>query len=235
MSAKKMKIKNRSILSQRGKTSPPILGLVTHHLSRIILYRLVTRHLSLVTFLFVICHLSLLTTYAQRDYFTAEEVEMIRDAQQIDTRIDTLVKIIDRRFAAAGIEVGGAKISAKDADKWGTLTGTHSDYLFDIKRILQKAIDDIDNLAERPDSMVIEAPDPKDKNPKKPPSFGDLFPKAVRKLAAAAERYKGPLNNALTATKDEKDRGSILDSIDMCDEIITSVAKLSSAPKPAKN
>lgn len=158
---------------------------------------------------------------------------MIRDAQQIDMRVDVLVKIIDRRFAAAGIEVGPTTISAKDTDKWGTLAGTRSDYLFDIKRILQKAIDDIDNLSERPDSMVIEVPDPKDKRSKKPKTFGDLFPKAVRSLAAAATRYKPALETALAATKDDKERGSILDSIDMCEEIIASVQKLANSPKPS--
>jgi hypothetical protein len=179
-------------------------------------------------------HCSLFTASAQRDYFTPEEIEIIRDAQQIDNRVDVLVKMMDRRFAAAGIEVGGAKIAAKDSEKWGTLAGTRSEYLLDIKRILQKAIDDIDNLAERPDSMVIEPKDPLDKD-RKQKGFGDVFPKAVRKLAAAAERYKPALSTALPTTKDEKDRGSILDSIDKCDEIIASVSKLSSAPMPAKH
>jgi len=198
---------------------------------------LVTRHLSLVTKVAVVlvtCHLSLVTAFAQRDYFTPEEVELIRDAQQIDQRIDLLVKLIDRRFSAAGIDVGAAKVISKDSDTWGSLTGSRSDYLLDIKRIMQKAIDDIDNLSERPDSMVIDPNDPQKKD-KKPKGFGDLFPKAVRSLAAAATRWKPPLTTALPATKDEKDRGSILDSIDMCDEIIASVAKLPAEVKKEKH
>src|SRR2546423_15415764 len=80
---------------------------------------LVTRHSSLLyaAIFLVTCHLSLVTAFAQRDYFTPEEVEMIRDAQQIDQRVDLLVKIIDRRFAALNIEVGGAKFSATDSDE----------------------------------------------------------------------------------------------------------------------
>jgi hypothetical protein len=176
-------------------------------------------------------HFSLFTAAsAQRDYFTPEEVEMIRDAQQIDMRVDLLVKIIDRRFTAIGIDTG-AKFVAKDGEKWGTLSGTRSEYLFDIKRILQKAVDDIDNVAAHPDALVYDPADPD----KKPKSFGSIFPKAVRKLAAAAERWKPALNASLAATKDEKERGSILDSLEMCDDIIASVAKLSSMPKPAKN
>src|SRR2546423_14292516 len=165
---------------------------------------LFTVRFSLFTFfaLFTV-HCSLFTAFAQRDYFTPEEVEMIRDAQQIDQRIDLLVKIIDRRFSALNIDVGGAKVSPKDSDKWGTLAGTRSDYFFDIKRILQKAIDDIDNLSERPESMVIQ-PDEKDKD-KKPKGFGDLFPIAIRSLAHAAERWKPSLTVALDATKDQKE------------------------------
>ena len=169
---------------------------------------------------------------AQRDYFTPEEVEMIRDAQQIDMRTDLLIKIIDRRFAAAGIDAGATKVPAKDDAKWGPLTGSRADMFFDIKHVLQKAIDDIDNVASHPDALVYDPADP-DHTTKK--NFSSIFPKAVRKLAAASARWKPVLNTALASAKDEKERGSILASIDMCDDITASVAKLSSLPKPAKN
>lgn len=157
---------------------------------------------------------------AQRDYLTDAEIDLVRDAQQIDQRIDVLINAIDRRFAVLSINVGGTKKEGKD---WGALpTGTRTELLADIKQILQKAIDDIDNLSSRPDSMVI---DPNDKS-KKPKGFSDLFPKAVRKLAAAAARYKAPLNASLETTKDEREKGLLLASIEMCDDIIASVSKL---------
>ena len=155
-----------------------------------------------------------------RDYFTDEEIELIRDNQQIDHRINILVRTIDRRFAVLKINVGGSKDEGKD---WGALpTGTRTELLSDIRNILQKAIDDIDNLSSRPDSMVL-SPEERDKKPK---GFSDLFPKAVRSLAKAAERYKPALKQALDATKDEREKGLLLDSIEMCDEIIASVSKL---------
>jgi len=92
--------------------------------------------------------------------------------------------------------------------------------LYDIKRILQKAIDDIDNLSERPDSFVI------DPNEKKPKGFTELFPKAVRSLAKAAGRYRPVLKTELDKTTDTAEKGSILDTLDMCDQIIESVSKL---------
>lgn len=156
---------------------------------------------------------------------------MIRDAQRIDDRINLLTKIIDRRFAALNVEVGGAKISPKDAEKWGALPeSTRQELLIDIKRILQKAIDDIDSLAERPESAIL--PDPDDKKAKQ--SFADLFPKAVRSLAAAAKRYQPALKAELDKPNDNSEKGSVLASLDFCDQIIAAVAKLPAQVEQAK-
>jgi hypothetical protein len=168
---------------------------------------------------------------AQRDYFTAAEIELIRDAQKIDDRMSLLTKIIDRRFDAMKIDVGGAKISPKDSEKWGVLPdATRSQLLLDIKRILQKAIDDIDTLAERPDSAIL--PDPDDKKAKQ--SFADLFPKAVRHLATAAKRYRPVLKAELDKPNDGFEKGSVLESLDLCDQIIAAVEKLPAQVEPAK-
>ena len=181
-------------------------------------YARVFLYLSLFTF-----HFSLLANAQGRDYFTAEEVELIRDAQQIDQRIDVLAKTIDRRFAVLKIDVGEPKISSKESDKFGALpTGTRAELFSDIRNILQKAIDDIDNLAARPDSMVIDPNEDK----KRQKGYADLFPKAVRNLAAAARRYEPALKQALDAAKDEREKGLLLDSIDLCEEIIAAVPKL---------
>src|SRR4051794_33944299 len=112
-----------------------------------------------------VCGLFLATNgFAQRDYFTDEEVELVRDAQQIDQRISVLVHAIDRRFTALKVEVAADAPNPKDKNKddWGPLpTGTRIQLLSDIRQILQKAIDDIDNLAERPESAPLPAPDEK--------------------------------------------------------------------------
>lgn len=168
---------------------------------------------------------------AQRDYFTDAELEVIRDAQEIDRRIDALVHIIDRRFAVLQIDVGAPQARAKDSDKWGEMpTGTRTQLLFDVRRILQKAIDDIDSLAERPDSAVVD-----DRDGDKGKVMSDLFPKAVRNLAKAAERYEPVLKNELDKTTDNAAKGSLLDSIDMCSQIIASVGKLPPSSQKGKN
>ncbi len=168
---------------------------------------------------------------AQRDYFTPEEVELIREAQKIDERINLLTKIIDRRFAALKVEVGGAKISPKEADKWGVLAeSSRHELLLDIKRILQKAIDDIDSLAERPESAILPEPD----NKKAKQSFADLFPKAVRSLAASAKRYQPALKAELDRPNDNAEKGSVLASLEFCDQIIAAVEKLPAQVEQAK-
>lgn len=173
------------------------------------------------------------TAAAQRDYLSAEEIELVRDAQQIDSRIEILTTAIDRRFEVLNLNVGAAKRVRKtksgDKEEWGEMPkGTRFELLLDIKRILQKAIDEIDNLAERPDSLVI---DPDDKKPKK---YADLFPKAVRSLADAAKRYAPVLKGELDKNNDAGEKGSVLDSLEMCEQIIDSVNRLPAEVKKSK-
>lgn len=162
-----------------------------------------------------------------RDVLTVEEIEIVREAQQIDDRVDVLVKAIDRRFAAlnATVPVPTAGKEKKEDKEWGKApTGTRAELLYDIKGILQKAVDDIDNLAERPDSMVVDPNAKPDK--KRPKTFEALFPKAVRKLAAAATRYQPVLKAELDKTSDEREKGLIIAAIDLCSDVVASVAKL---------
>ncbi len=186
---------------------------------------------SLVSFLISHISLLILATFllssnasAQRDYFTDAEIELIRDAQQIDQRVNILTHAIDRRFGVLRINV--SEPSKKTSGEWGELpTGTRLEMFADIKYILRKAIEDIDNLAERPDSMVL------DQNEKKPKGYSELFPKAVRLLAASAERYRPILKTELDKSTEAAEKGVLLDTLEMCDEIIASVAKLPPAPK----
>lgn len=171
---------------------------------------------------------------AQRDYFTPEEVELIRNAQEIDHRIDILVHAIDRRFVALKLEVSPPKRPKKD-ETWGEMpSGTRLELLHDIKRIMAKAIDDIDSLAERPESAVIYI-DPSDPKEKKSKGFAELFPKAVRDLATAAKRYQPVLKAELDKPNQMAEKGSILDLLQNCDEIVAAVAKLPAEVKKTKN
>jgi len=167
----------------------------------------------------------------RRDYFTDEEIEIIREAQEIDLRIAVLVHAMDRRLAVLKINVGNTDKELKESDIWGPLPkGSRIELLSDVKRILQKAIDDIDNLAARPDSAVVY-----DTDVKKPKTPKDLFANAVRTLAAAAARYKPVFANELSLTEAKTEKGIFMDLIENCTQIIDAVSKLPAEVKKGKN
>jgi hypothetical protein len=158
----------------------------------------------------------------RRDYMTEPEIELVRDSQDIDKRIEVLTKMIDRRFTAIGVEAGGWKQASKDQKLWGDApTGTRSQLLSDVRQLLQKAVDDIDDVSEHNSNTLTQNK-----------TEGLLFPAAVRSLAAAASRYKPVLNSELPKTKDERDKGIIINAIELCDAIIDSVVNL---PPEVKN
>ncbi|HMJ09213.1 MAG TPA: hypothetical protein VK468_09415 [Pyrinomonadaceae bacterium] len=160
----------------------------------------------------------------RRDFMTEPEIELVRDNQDIDMRVDVLVKMIDRRFAALKIDVGGWQPPSKESDKWGEPpTGTRLELLTDIRLLLQKAIDDIDDVAAHDANAQTQNK-----------TNGKLFPKAVRSLAAAATRYSLVLKPMPAAAANERERTVLLDSIEFCDEIIASVEKIPAEPKKTK-
>lgn len=161
-----------------------------------------------------------------RDYFTDEEVELVRDAQDIDLRIMVLTHAIDRRLGV--LKIGGVATDKpqKESEKWGPLPqGSRLDLLGNIRRILQKAIDDIDDTsAHRGTKMERETENPS--KTKKDKDKADLpFVRAIRLLAAAAQRYKPLFANEISNSKDPKEIGALQASIEFCDQIIEASTK----------
>jgi len=152
---------------------------------------------------------------------TDAEIELVRDNQDIDKRVQVLTKMIDRRFTALGVDVSGWKQSGKDDKMWGEApAGTPSNLMADIRQILQKAVDDVDDVAEHNENTLTQNK-----------TEGLLFPAGVRSLASAAARYQPALKTLLDKTKDERDKGTILTSMELCQEIMDSVTKLPAETK----
>lgn len=151
----------------------------------------------------------------KRDYMTDAEAELVREAQGIDLRVGILTKMIDRRFAALNNEPVKAE---KNSEKWGEPpTGTRVELLSDINKLLQKAIDDIDDVAahNRMDSK--------------------LFPKAMKNLAEAAQKYLPKLKSVYDQNPDAKEKGLLIGATEFCDSIIEAAAKVpKEAPKEEK-
>jgi hypothetical protein len=184
---------------------------------------------TILSSLFFIFLSSVAAGQAPRDYMTDDEIELVRDAQDIDDRIDVLSQMIDRRFAALKIDVGGSVVPTKDSSKWGPApTGTKTELLDDIKKLLQKAIDDIDNVAAHPVDYAAD----KDRSEKQKKRDAQRFPNAVRNLAAAAHRYQPSLKTLLDKATDEREKGLILASLEFCDEIVAASSKV---PTEASN
>src|SRR6266436_7201923 len=131
--------------------------------------------LSLIVFLCT--YASAATIRAQsRDHLTLQEVDLIKDAQILDKRIEVFVKAADRRLLVLkGVDATSAKQLKKDSERWGELPiGSRAELVGDIARIFDEAITNIDDVSSRDE-----------KNP--------LVPKALRNLAAAVTRIVGQL------------------------------------------
>ena len=144
----------------------------------------------------------------RRDHLTEMEADIVREAQEIDRRMEVFVKAIDRRFLVLNNDTSQAKQVAKDIDLWGELpTGTRLQLLTDIEKLLDEAISKIDDVAER---------DMK----------SDIFPVAVHVLADGANRFLPQLKLQMDKAADDKEKGAILGSIDFCNQIIEASAKI---------
>lgn len=160
--------------------------------------------------------------FAQRrdhlnDKLNDKEIELIRDEQSIDRRMEIFIKAIDRRFLALNNDSSNAKQIEKDVEKWGELPkGTRAELLRDIEEILDESISKVDDVA---------AHDIKNK----------LLPVAVNILADGANRFIPELKSQLAKASDEMEKGIILGSIDFCTQIIEASAKVPKlSPKEIK-
>jgi hypothetical protein len=95
--------------------------------------------------------------------------------------------------------------------------------LLDVRQLLQKAIDDVDDVAMHNENTLTQNK-----------TEGLLFPKAVRSLAAAATRYLPRLKTILGTTTDEREKGIVIASIEHCDAILEAVVNLPPEVKPEK-
>jgi hypothetical protein len=153
-----------------------------------------------------------------RDHLTPQEVDVVREAQVLDKRIEVFIKAIDRRMLV--LKVGAApsdKQLKKESETWGELpTGTRAELIRDIAKILDEAITNIDDVNAR------DA-----KNP--------LIPKALRKLAAAASRTVEQLKPTEGQAKDEAEVIGFELLVKHAEEIVEAAAGLAPEVPKEKN
>jgi hypothetical protein len=149
----------------------------------------------------------------RRDHLTPQETDLVKEAQELDKRIEVFAKAAERRLAAMnGGSVPASKQSKKDAEKWGELpTGTRAELLSDVAKILDEAIINIDDVSEHDGKNV-------------------LIPKAVRKLSAAATNFLPQLIALNAQAKGDDERAAVSEAIENAQSIIDAANKL---PPPA--
>ena len=177
------------------------------------------QHLLLLTAILILGCYSLATAFQAREHLTEQEIELVKDAQILDKRIDVFIKAADRRMLVlngTSPDSATAKQLKKDSDAWGELpTGSRAELIGDIAGIFDEAITNIDDVSLRDE-----------KNP--------LIPKALRKLAAAATHIVEQLKPAEAQAKGDAELSSFDQLADNADAIIQAASKLGPAPPAEK-
>ena len=135
--------------------------------------------------------LSQAATLQKRDHLTEKEVDLVKEAQILDKRIEVFIKAVERRLIVINNSAAtNAKQLKKDSERWGELpTGTRAELVSDIARILDEAITNIDDVSSRDE-----------RNP--------LIPKALRKLAQAVNTFMAQLKPLSTEAKGDAEVAS---------------------------
>src|SRR5688572_16858067 len=149
-----------------------------------------------------------------REHLTPQEIELIKDTQVLDKRIDVFIKAADRRLLAlSGTDANSTKQLKKDSETWGELpSGSRAELIGDIARIFDEAITNIDDVSARDED-----------NP--------LIPKALRKLASAASRIVTQLKPAEAQAKGDAELNSFDQLTENAESILQAANKL---PPPAE-
>lgn len=126
---------------------------------------------------------------AQRESLTPEEIELVREHQELDKRTGIFIKAIERRMLvitpSSSPPLASAKQAQKDAEKMGPLPeSTRAQLLSDVAKILDEAITNIDDAAVHNDKSA-------------------LIPKALSKLVEATQRFHPQLVALRSVMPDE--------------------------------
>ena len=151
-------------------------------------------------YFFVIAMVLLFTPLSraqERDHLTEKEVDLVRETQIIDARIDVFIKAADRRILV--LTTPNTTQKKKEEEMWGPLpTGSRAELLIDFRRILSEAMEKLDDSAERNRS-----------NP--------LLSKALDKLKAAATRQIVALKALAPQMTEKREQRALLEAIDEAD------------------
>lgn len=135
----------------------------------------------------------------KRDHLTEQEVDLVRDVQQIDQRIEVFIKAADRRILV--LTTPNATQKKKEEEVWGPLpTGTKLELLTDYKKILEEAEEKLDDFFSR---------EPK----------SDLLKKALQKFKQAANKQIIQLRALAAQLTDKKEQRALAEAIEEAETV----------------
>jgi len=126
-----------------------------------------------------------------RDHLTPQEVDLVKEAQVLDKRVDVFIRAAERRLMVINDSAAAnAKQLKKDSERWGELpTGSRAELVSDIARILDEAITNIDDVSTRDE-----------RNP--------LIAKSLRKLAQSVNTIMAQLKPLSADAKNDAEVAS---------------------------
>jgi hypothetical protein len=136
----------------------------------------------------------------KRDHLTEQEVELVRDIQELDKRIEVFIKAADRRLLV--LTNPNATQKKKEEETWGPLpTGTKIELLSDYKRILEEAEEKLDDTYSRG------------------PSQNDVVAKALKKIKDAALRQITQMRAFAPQLTEKADQRALVEAIEEAETI----------------
>ncbi|HWS54486.1 MAG TPA: hypothetical protein VN228_10180 [Pyrinomonadaceae bacterium] len=137
----------------------------------------------------------------RREHLTPEEIELVRDNQELDKRTAVFIKAAQRRVSALTDPAGAGREAAKESKEWGEVKGTRAQLLYDVARILEEAVVNIDDTHQRsPESALLR--------------------KALYRLSEAAGRLIPQLTPLRERITDEPERDQLERAIETAQEIV---------------
>lgn len=150
----------------------------------------------------------LTTCAAQRDNLTATEADRVRDARDIERRVDAFIKVAERRLLAlTDPQAAQSRQVQRDMEQWGELpTGTRLQLLSDLAQTLNEAITNIEDAATRPGTVAEQGT------------------RALRKLSEASSRFLTQLTPMRAGLSEESpEREQLERAIQYAQEIVAAM------------
>lgn len=137
----------------------------------------------------------------RREHLTPEEIEQVRDNQELDKRTAVFVRAAERRLLALTDPAEAAKQFEKDKGKWGKVEGTRAQLIHDVSRILDEAVVNIDDAHLRdPESSLLR--------------------KSLFRLSDAAMKFLPQLAAMRERVQDDAERDLLEQAIESMEEIV---------------